>query len=211
MTSTPQWPSAASSRRSFTRPNRGRQKRLAEELAGCDRCGWRCCPEYVEEDVPISRWCTLQTDRRTYSVPSRLIGETVRVRRYEERVEVYLAGMRQLVMPRLTGEKTHAINYRDIIEWLIRKPGAFAHYRFRADLFPSLAFGVPTTGCARTVHHGRRSGVPADPAPGGADDGVGGRTGAGGSWSSATSRPGGRRYRSSGRWPSQPPLRTSSR
>jgi len=43
-------------------------------------------------------------------------------------------------MPRLTGEKMHAINYRDIIEWLIRKPGAFAQYRFRADLFPSLVF-----------------------------------------------------------------------
>ena len=67
-------------------------------------------------------------------------GETVRVWRYEDRVEVYLAGVRQLVMPRLTGEQTHAINYRDIIEWLIRKPGAFAQYRFRSDLFPSLVF-----------------------------------------------------------------------
>jgi hypothetical protein len=97
-------------------------------------------PEHVEEDVTVSRWSTIQTDRRVYSVPSRLIGETVRVRRFEDRVEVYLAGLRQLVMPRLTGEKTHAIHYRDIIEWLIRKPGAFAQYRYRADLFPRLVF-----------------------------------------------------------------------
>ena len=96
--------------------------------------------EYVEEDVPVSRWSTVQTDRRIYSVSSRLIGETVRLWRYEERVEVYLAGVRQLIMPRLVGEKMHAINYRDIIEWLIRKPGAFAQYRFRSDLFPSLVF-----------------------------------------------------------------------
>ena len=124
----------------FHRANRGRQKRLAEELAVMRPLRVALLPEYVEEDAPVSRWSTVQTDRRTYSVPSRLIGEIVRIRRYEERVEVHLAGVRQLVMPRLTGEQTHAINYRDIIEWLIRKPGAFAQYRFRADLFPSLVF-----------------------------------------------------------------------
>ena len=124
----------------FTKANRGRQKRLAEELAVMRPLRVALLPEYVEEDVPVSRWSTVQTDRRIYSVPSRLIGETVRVWRYEERVEVYLAGVRQLVMPRLTGEKMHAINYRDIIEWLLRKPGAFAQYRFHSDLFPSLAF-----------------------------------------------------------------------
>jgi hypothetical protein len=124
----------------FNKANRGRQKRLAEELDVMRPLRVALLPEYVEEDVPVSRWSTVQTDRRIYSVPSRLIGETVRVWRYEERVEVYLAGVRQLDMPRLTGEKTHAINYRDIIEWLIRKPGAFAQYRFRSDLFPSLVF-----------------------------------------------------------------------
>lgn len=120
--------------------NSRRQKRLAEELAAMRPLQVPLLPEYVEEDVPVSRWSTVQTDRKIYSVPSRLIGEIVRIRRHEERVEVYLAGVRQLVMPRLTGEQTHAINYRDIIEWLIRKPGAFAQYRYRADLFPSLVF-----------------------------------------------------------------------
>ena len=124
----------------FHKANRGRQKRLAEELAVMRPLRVALLPEYVEEDVPVSRWSTVQTDRRIYSVPSRLIGETVRIWRYEERVEVYLAGVRQLVMPRLIGEHMHAINYRHIIEWLIRKPGAFAQYRFRADLFPSLVF-----------------------------------------------------------------------
>jgi hypothetical protein len=124
----------------FHKANRGRQKRLAEELAVMRPLRVALLPEYVEEDLPVSRWSTVQTDRRIYSVPSRLIGETVRVWRYEERVEVYLAGVRQLIMPRLIGEHTHAINYRHIIEWLIRKPGAFAQYRFRADLFPSLVF-----------------------------------------------------------------------
>jgi hypothetical protein len=124
----------------FHKANRGRQKRLDEELAAMRPLRVGLLPEYVEEDVPVSRWSTVQTDRRTYSVPSRLIGQIVRIRRHEDQVEVYLGGRLQARMPRLTGQKTHAVNYRDIIEWLIRKPGAFAHYRFRADLFPSLVF-----------------------------------------------------------------------
>jgi hypothetical protein len=43
-------------------------------------------------------------------------------------------------MPRLIGLAAHAINYRHIIEWLVRKPGAFRQYRFREDLFPSPVF-----------------------------------------------------------------------
>jgi hypothetical protein len=124
----------------FHKANRSRQKRLAEELAVMRPLRVALLPEYVEEDVSVSRWSTVQTDRRVYSVPSRLIGETLRIRRYEEYVEVYLSGIRQLVMPRLTGDQKHSINYRDIIGWLIRKPGAFAQYRFRADLFPSMIF-----------------------------------------------------------------------
>src|SRR5207249_7888789 len=29
---------------------------------------------------------------------------------------------------------------RHVIDWLVRKPGAFADYRYRADLFPSSPF-----------------------------------------------------------------------
>jgi hypothetical protein len=43
-------------------------------------------------------------------------------------------------IPRLRGEGKHRINYRHIIDWLVRKPGAFEHYRYREDLFPSVRF-----------------------------------------------------------------------
>ncbi len=120
--------------------NNRRRKRLREELDAMKPLAVALLPDYIEEQLHVTRWSTIQTDRRIYSVPSRLIGETVRVRRHEDRVEVFLAGQCQLSMPRLTGEPCHAINYRHVIEWLIRKPGAFAQYRFRQDLFPSMAF-----------------------------------------------------------------------
>jgi len=43
-------------------------------------------------------------------------------------------------MPRLLGTGQLAIDYRHVIWSLVRKPGAFAHYRYRDDLFPSLTF-----------------------------------------------------------------------
>jgi len=43
-------------------------------------------------------------------------------------------------MPRLRGGEHHRIDYRHVIWSLVRKPGAFAAYRYREDLFPSLTF-----------------------------------------------------------------------
>lgn len=47
---------------------------------------------------------------------------------------------RLLQLPRLRGEHQHRIDYRHIIDSLVRKPGAFAQYRYRDELFPSLVF-----------------------------------------------------------------------
>jgi len=43
-------------------------------------------------------------------------------------------------MPRLLGQGQHRIDYRHVIWSLVRKPGAFAHYRYRDELFPTLLF-----------------------------------------------------------------------
>jgi hypothetical protein len=93
-----------------------------------------------EVRVPVSRFSTIQVLRNTYSVPSRLIGTTLLVRVHSETLEVYRATTRLLTMPRLLGTGQHRIDYRHVIWSLVRKPGAFAHYRYRDDLFPSLTF-----------------------------------------------------------------------
>ncbi|HZL69822.1 MAG TPA: IS21 family transposase, partial [Candidatus Limnocylindrales bacterium] len=40
----------------------------------------------------------------------------------------------------LRGRQKHRVDYRHIIDWLVRKPGAFEHYRYRDELFPSSRF-----------------------------------------------------------------------
>lgn len=88
----------------------------------------------------VTSWSTIYVDKNTYSVPSRLMWESVRVRIFERTLEVYYAQKLQLVIERIVGRNGHRINYRHIIWSLVQKPGAFARYRFRDDLFPSLVF-----------------------------------------------------------------------
>ena len=75
-----------------------------------------------------------------YSVPSRLIGATVLVRMRAERLEGYVGATRVFEMPRLIGKQQHRIDYHHVIHSLVRKPGAFAAYRYRDELFPTTMF-----------------------------------------------------------------------
>jgi len=120
--------------------NRLRQGRLGEELAVMRPLRVTRLPEYRAETAVVTSWSTIRVRRNTYSVPSRLIGETLRVHVYEQRLEVYHAGVVQLEVERLRGTGGHRINYRHVIWSLVQKPGAFARYRYREDLFPSLVF-----------------------------------------------------------------------
>ncbi len=83
---------------------------------------------------------TIQVKRNAYSVPSRLIGHKVDVMIDADFVEVWYGDSLVQRMPRLMGAGKHAINYRHVIDSLVRKPGAFEHYRYRDDMFPSSYF-----------------------------------------------------------------------
>lgn len=93
-----------------------------------------------ELQVSVSRFSTITVQSNTYSVPSRLIGSTLLVRVRAEQLEGYLGSKQVIIVPRLHGRAQHAINYHHIIWSLVRKPGAFAAYRYRDDLYPTVAF-----------------------------------------------------------------------
>jgi hypothetical protein len=98
-------------------------------------------PEYTTYTATVRQWSTIHFAHRVYSVPSRLIGCDVEVRQYPDEIEVYYQGPKPTAtMPRIRGERYHQIDYRHVIWSLVRKPGAFARYRFREELFPCLVF-----------------------------------------------------------------------
>ena len=130
--------------------NAGRQKHLAEERARLRPLPSQRLDDCTRLDVRVSRFSTIYVRANTYSVHSRLIGETARVLVYAERLEIYYAQRRIDSFPRLRGKGRHRIQSRHIIDWLVRKPGAFAQYRYRDDLFPTTRFRIAyDTLCTR--------------------------------------------------------------
>lgn len=117
-----------------------RTERLNEELAAMRPLQAQRLPQARHLRIRVSSRSTIRIKNNTYSVPSRLIGEMVQVRLDEMHLEVFYGGKFQLRVERLLGEGKHRVNYRHIIWSLVKKPGAFARYRYREALFPKPAF-----------------------------------------------------------------------
>ncbi len=90
--------------------------------------------------VRVSRFSLIRVLNNYYSVPSRLIGVTLKVRMHAERLELYHSWTHVLTLPRLIGRNQRRIDYRHLIWSLVRKPSAFAAYCYRDELFPSTVF-----------------------------------------------------------------------
>jgi transposase len=119
--------------------NAARGPRVAEDMEAMRPLVVDRLPEYTELVVPVASTSTIRVKSCAYSVWSRLIGERVRVRLFEHRIEVYYADKLELGCDRLRG-KSVRIDYRHVIWSLVRKPGAFSRYVYRDELFPSVTF-----------------------------------------------------------------------
>ena len=124
----------------FKRLNSGRMGRYMEEVSVLHRLPERRLNDFKRQRVKVGPGSAIRLQHNVYSVPSRLTGEWVEARLYAEHVEVWYGQHMIERMPRLRGEEKHRINYRHIIDSLVRKPGAFENYRYRDDLFPTSRF-----------------------------------------------------------------------
>jgi hypothetical protein len=120
--------------------NQGRQARFAEERPRLGALPARRFDAWRKCRVRVTPASTIRVDHNTYSVPSRLIGEKVDVQIMMESLEVWLGPVLVEQVPRQRGRYKHKINYRHVIDWLVRKPGAFAAYRHQDALFPTSRF-----------------------------------------------------------------------
>jgi hypothetical protein len=124
----------------FTRLNAGRRERYLDEVAQLRPLPAQRLDSVRRERVRVSPGSLVSVGRNLYSVHSRLIGETVEARVHPDTVEIWYGDRKVDVLPRLRGRSKHRIDYRHIIDWLVRKPGAFENYRYRTDLFPTSWF-----------------------------------------------------------------------
>ena len=124
----------------FDQLNAGRRERLAEEMKTLSALPSTRYDSPKQVDAKVHASSTISVQNNVYSVDSRLIGETVRVRFHAETLDVFYAQRLVETLPRLRGRNRSHINYRHIIDSLVRKPGAFESYRYREELFPTSRF-----------------------------------------------------------------------
>ena len=97
--------------------------------------------DYTLTQGVVSSSSTMDVRRVTYSVPSRLIGQTLQVRLYDKRVVCYLGREQVLTVPRIYPAnlrvRARLIDYRHVVHSLLKKPQAFRHSQIREDLLPN--------------------------------------------------------------------------
>ena len=139
----------------FMELNHPRRKRFLEEVAVLRSLPMKRIDTYQRLVVRVRQGSTVSVAKNIYSVHSRLVGENVDVRLYHDRIEVYYAQRKVEEMPRLRGSGRHRVDYRHVIDALVRKPGAFADYIYKADLFPTHVFRMAYDIIRPTAHSER--------------------------------------------------------
>jgi transposase InsO family protein len=116
-----------------------RVAKLAEEQPLLKSLPGRRYSQIEEVTALVTGASVIHVKKTPYSVPSRLIGATLTVQLSETQVDIYRGGTWVLSHPR-SPSQTPSIDYRHVIDWLVRKSGAFRHYVYRECLFPDIHF-----------------------------------------------------------------------
>lgn len=136
--------------------NRLRAARVAQELAAMSETAIADLPDYRELMVAVGNNSTIRVRKQVYSVPARLIGEKLLARVYENRI-VLLKGPSEVArLPLGKGDRGAVIDFRHVIGHLLRKPGAFAGYRWREEMFPSPVYRAAYDHLERTTAEAQR-------------------------------------------------------
>lgn len=97
--------------------------------------------DYTEQVARVSTSSTIQVKRVLYTVPSRLIGEALRVHIYDNRLDIYLGAAHTVTLARVFASdwnhRARQVDYRHVIASLERKPQAFRYSQLRDDLLPN--------------------------------------------------------------------------
>lgn len=137
--------------------NRLRVERLTKELAAMRETAVAELPDYRELMVTVNNNSTIRLRKQVYSVPGRLIGAKLLARIYENRI-VLLDGPAEVAqLPLGTSDRGAVIDFRHIIDHLLRKPGAFAGYRWRDELFPAPVYRAAYDHLERSVQDADRA------------------------------------------------------
>jgi len=122
------------------RHNTRYRPRIEAERAHLQELPERRTTDFEEVVVTVTRSSGFTLRQVFYTVPSRLIGHRLRVRIYDDRLELFIGGTHLLNLPRARadgrGKRSQVINYHHVIHSLRKKPMALLHLSYRDKLFP---------------------------------------------------------------------------
>ncbi len=120
--------------------NRRNAKAINQERSMLQALPAHKAVDYTQVSAVVSRSSTIDVRRVTYTVPSRLQGEVLQVRLYDDRLLCYLGHVFVIELKRLRPEgdiRGRVVDYRHVIHSLVKKPQAFRHCVLRDDLLPN--------------------------------------------------------------------------
>ena len=126
------------------RINARNAKRIDAERACLRPLPARRTTDYEEVTLRVTSSGGFILRKVFYTVPSRLIGHRLRVRLYDDRLELFLGGTALMTLERgrasPDGSHSHVVNYHHVIHSLRKKPMALMGLVYRDQLFPRRAF-----------------------------------------------------------------------
>jgi len=126
------------------RKNRRNAARIDAERATLQLLPPMRTNDYEETIVPVTSNSCFNVKKVFYTVPSRLIGHRIRVRLYDDRLDLFLGATRLMTLnrgrPSSDGKRGHVVDYRHVIHSLRRKPMALMNLVYRDQIFPREAY-----------------------------------------------------------------------
>lgn len=121
--------------------NRRNAKQISIEQAALQSLPMHKTTDFTELVARVSSSSTIDVRRVTYTVPSKLRGEILRVHLYHDRLICYLGNQKVIILDRVypkgKTKRARSINYRHVIKALYRKPQAFRYSQIRDELLPN--------------------------------------------------------------------------
>jgi hypothetical protein len=127
-----------------SRVNVRNAKRIDIERAALQQLPVRRTSDYEDVSVRVTSSGGFTLRKVFYTVPSRLIGHRLRVRLFDDRLDIFIGGSLLLTLPRgrasASGKHDQVVDYRHVIHSLRRKPMALLNLVYRDRLFPRQAY-----------------------------------------------------------------------
>jgi hypothetical protein len=128
----------------MSRKNARNAKRIAAERATLQPLPTSRTCDYEETFAFVTTSGGFTLRKVFYTVPSRLVGHRLRVKLYDDRLDLLIGATQLMTLERgragPNGKHGHVVDYRHVVHALRRKPMALLNLVYRDQLFPREAY-----------------------------------------------------------------------